>query len=143
MSENKSQVVKKPTHLEQSEYARTIYRITPGPSIKKEDLIDPDYWAHVALGLRPGDHVEAVPEDRHYYAELFVLASAKNWAKVKLMRYVELIEDNDDSVEEGFDVKWAGRAKWRVLRGQDVLSEGHDTKPQAMGWLAEHKKDIR
>lgn len=142
MKEEK-RAVKKPTNIEESTYARSIYQVKPEISATVKDLLEPDYWAHVAKQLRAGDRIEAVPDDRHYYAEFFVLAASTNWAKLILLREVTLIKDNEKTVTDGFEIGFAGPHKWRVTMGSDVISKGHDDKDSAAKWLAEHLKDIR
>lgn len=142
MSEEKKKV-KKPTNIENAEYARTVYQVKPEISVTVKDMLEPDYWAHVAKTLRAGDRIEAVPEDRHYFAEFFVLAASTNWAKLVLLRETTLIKDNEKSVTDGFSIGFAGPHKWRVTRGQEVLSKGHDDKDAAARWLSDHLKDLK
>ena len=130
--------VRKPTSIEESTYARTIYQVKPEISVTVKDLLEPDYWAHVAKRLRAGDRIEAIPDDRHYYAEFFVLAASTNWAKLVLLREITLIKDNEKSVTDGFSIGFAGPHKWRVTRGEEILSKGHDDKDSAARWLTEH-----
>jgi hypothetical protein len=142
MSNQKESPRKQPTALDLVEYTRTMYEVTPAAGVEAEHLEDPSYWAHVAYRLRPGDRIEAIPADRHYFAELFVLASARNWAKVVLIRFNELIPDSEPSKEDGYLVDWSGRSKWRIVQGDEVLSQNHDTKELALEWLKEHKKEL-
>jgi hypothetical protein len=135
--------VKKPTTIEESTYARTIYQVKPEITVTVEDLLQPDYWAHVAKQLRAGDRIEAIPDDRHYFAEFFVLAASTNWAKLVLLREVVLIKDHEKTVTDGFSVGFAGPHKWRVTQGSEVLSKGHDDKDAAANWLANHLKEIK
>jgi len=145
MSEKQAEVVavKKPINIEEAVSARNIWQVKPEIAVKPTDLLDPDYWAHVARRMRAGDRVEAVPEDRHYFAEFFVLAASTNWAKLVLIREVTLIKDNEKTVLDGFSVAFAGAHKWRVTRGDEVLSKGHDDKDSASKWLAENMKDLK
>ena len=103
--------VKKPTTIEESTYARTVYQVKPEISVTVKDLLEPDYWAHVAKQLRAGDRIEAIPDDRHYFAEFFVLAASTNWAKLVLLREVTLIKDNEKTESNGFSIGFAGPHK--------------------------------
>lgn len=127
-------------HVKQAEFTRTIWQITP--SVEVEELLNPDYWVHVSKNFKAGDRIEAIPEDRHYFAELFVLAASKNFIKVILLRAHVLIADPKPVEEEGYTIKFAGRAKWRVIQGKKVLKEGLDSKEEAEKWLKEHKKEM-
>jgi len=135
--------VKRPTNIEESTYARTVWQVKPEIAATVKDLLDPDYWAHVARRFRAGDRVEAIPDDRHYYAEFFVLAASTNWAKLILLREVTLIEDNEKTVTDGFSIGFGGAHKWRVTRGDEILSKGHDDKDSAAKWLADNLKDLK
>tara|TARA_Y100000310_G_C20483146_1_gene715658 strand:+ start:505 stop:921 length:417 start_codon:yes stop_codon:yes gene_type:complete len=134
--------VKRPTNIEESTYARTVWQVKPEIKVEIEDLLDPNYWAHVASRLKAGDRIEAIPDDRHYYAEFFVLAASNNWAKLVLLRKETLIKDHEKTVNEGFTVEFAGNHKWRVKQGDEILSKGHDDKDAASKWLAEKMKEL-
>ena len=135
--------VKRPTNIEEAVAARNVWQVKPEIAVTVKDLLDPNYWAHVARRMRAGDRVEAVPDDRHYFAEFFVLAASSNWVKLVLMREVTLIKDNEKTVTEGFTVAFAGAHKLRVTRGDEVLSKGHDDKEAASKWLADNLKDLQ
>jgi hypothetical protein len=133
-----------PTNTELAEYEGNTWQVTPVRGVKLEDLLNPEYWAHIAYRFRAGDRIIAIPPDRSYFVELFVLAASKNWAKVVLMREVILIEDSeDDKPVDGFVVEFKGKDKWRVLQGNEILSKDHDDKKAAEKWLLAHKKEVR
>lgn len=134
--------VKRPTTIEESSYARTIWQVKPENAVTIEDLLDANYWAHVANRMRAGHRIEAIPEDRHYFAEFFVLAASTNWAKLILLREVTLIKDNKPIEKEGYIVKFAGKHKWRVEKDGEILSKNHDDQKSAASWLANHIKDM-
>jgi len=136
-----TQAVKKPTMVEEVALARNVWQVKPDISCKIEDLLDPNYWAHVARSFRAGDRIEAVPEDRHYFAEFFVIGASSNWAKIVLLRHQVLIKDNESLSKDGYIVKWAGSHKWRVEKDGEILSKGHDDQKSAAAWLANHTKD--
>ena len=135
--------VTKPTSIFEATYKRTVWCVTPPSDVEPKDLLESDYWAHVAKRFTAGDRIEAVPEDRHYFAEFFVLAAATNWAKVVLLREETLIKDNETSVTDGYSIGFAGPHKWRVTMGSDVLSKGHDDRGSAAKWLEEHLKVVK
>lgn len=136
------QAVKRPTNIEEAVAARNIWQVKPEIAAEIEDLLDPNYWAHVARRMRAGDRIEAVPDDRHYYAEFFVLAASTNWAKLILIRKVTLIKDNAPIEKAGYIVKFAGKHKWRVEKDGEILSKNHDDQKSAAAWLADHIKDM-
>jgi hypothetical protein len=144
MTEEKEsrKAVRRPTTIDESSYARTIWQLKPAPDVEVEDLLDSNYWAHIAKKMRAGDRIEAIPDDRHYFAELFVLGASSNWAKVILLRKHVLIEDNKRIEKEGYIVKFAGQHKWRVEKDGQILSKGHDDQKSAAAWLSNHIKDM-
>ncbi len=142
-SKVEKRAVKRPTTISESSYASITWHVQPEIAVTVEDLLDPGYWAHVANRMKAGHRIIAVPDDRHYFAEFFVLAASTNWAKVVLLREKTLIEDNEKTETEGYLIGFAGAHKWRVTRGAEVISKGHDDKDAAAKWLAENLKDLR
>lgn len=135
-----------PTTMELEDYVNNTWRVMPKRGHKVEDMLKPEYWAHISGRMRAGDRIVAVPNDRSYFVEFFVLAASKNWAKVVLMRECTIIEDSEDSPaekEDEFAIGFAGAHKWRVTQGDEILSKDHDDKESAEAWLKEHKKEIK
>jgi len=141
-SKAEKKAVKRPTNIEESSYARTVWQVKPEIAATVDDLLDQNYWAHVAHRMRAGHRIEAIPADRHYFAEFFVLAASTNWAKVILLRKVDLIKDNQSIEKEGYIVKFAGQHRWRVEKDGSILSKDHDDQKSAAAWLANHIKDM-
>lgn len=134
--------VKKPIVIEDAGYVRNIWHVKPDNNTKVEDILKPEYWAHLSKKLKAGDLIQLVPADRHYFVEVFVLASANNWAKVVPLRHEILVEDNDDSQVDGYVVQYAGGHQWRVKQGDEILTKGHEDKASASNWLINHMKEI-
>jgi hypothetical protein len=144
MTEKVEKRITKPVTIEMAEYNRSIWVVKPTIETEVEDLLDHNYWAHIAKRLKPGDRIEALPEDRHYFAEFIVIACASNWAKIKLLRSVVLIEDNDKTEIDGYTIKWAGpRDRFRVMAGDEIISKGHGDKESAMQALNDHMKIVK
>lgn len=76
--------------LKLAEHARNLFSVSLEPAEKFEDLLDPAYWAHIAAKLRVHDRVEVVAADGTWFAELIVSATANTWAKMSVLRFVEL-----------------------------------------------------
>ena len=140
---DKAKAVRKPTNLEEDVVARKIWCVTPEVAVTVKDMLNPKYWAHVARMLRAGERIEAVPADRHYFAEFFVLGASDNWAQVILLRETVLIKDNKQTTSGGYTVGWNATDKWRVTQDGNVLTTGHDDKKAAEKWLKEHKETVR
>lgn len=145
-----------PPRLRAAEFERTIYTATPEHGTVFEDMLKPQYWANVAYKFKPGDRIEITAENGDWFAELMVVAAARLWAKVAVLRYVELAEAkltegqaaSDlvglDPVDD-YEVKWSGPSvKWRVLRKADnhPLRDGFQTKDEAENWLKDYVKAV-
>lgn len=132
--------------IKQAEFVRNIWAVTPEINTKFEDLKKPSYWAHVAAKLHPSDRIEVVSEDSTYFAELYVVSCGRNWAKVSVLRFIELEEDQADMTQsETHKVEWVGgSAKARVVRLEDnaVIKEGFQNKAEAAKWLEGHQKSL-
>jgi len=52
-----------------------------------EDILRPDYWANIAMHLRPhgGDEITVVCEDMSFRAHLWVVNAGHTWANVQLI----------------------------------------------------------
>lgn len=127
--------------FKQAEYVRNVWAVTPEDGVTLDQVLEPSFWAHVAANLKPWDKIEVRAEDGTYYAELIVLQAARSWAKVRMIHQVELDEapaENNDV--PGYHVKFAGRAKWRVIRKVDneVIHQGAACEQEAKDWLTEH-----
>lgn len=121
-----------------AEFSRNLWTVTPEPGTAFETVLKPEYWAHVAKKLRRGDRIEVLSEDNSYFAELIVLSAAPLWAKVAVLRNVELATaPKAEASQDDFEIKHRGKMKWSVLRKSDkaILKEGLDTREQAEAWL--------
>ena len=127
-------------HFKQAEHLRNIWCVQAERTVTQEEFLDETYWAHVAQMLRTGDRIEIMPEDNAYFAELMVLATGRLYAQVELMRYIEFDKPSPQaSAESEYLINWGGSiSKFRVLRGDDVISEGHETEKAALRWRDGH-----
>lgn len=117
-----------------------------------EDLLKPECWAHVAQLLRPGYRIEVLAEDGSYFAELLVVSAGRLWAKVAVLRKIDLTEAVGEAPAQGADtvmsIMWSGpHSKFRVIRqnasgGKDVMRDGFETREEASVWMAEHIKAL-
>ena len=120
------------TNLKEAEFVRPVYCATIPFGTLPEDLLKPEYWAHVATHLRPWARIEARAEDGTWFAEYIVLSVDRTWARVRMLaKYNLTSQDTSISQAEkisksGFEIKWCGGAKWSVIRTVDsaVMKEG-------------------
>ncbi len=136
-----------PSRLVLAEHARNIWDIKTETTTKPEDCEAVGYWAHIAQYLKAGDRIEVQCEDGSWFAEFLVRDSGVNWAKVALLRKVDLgtFAPEKQVVLPGHSVSWGGtHVLWRVIRDADkkVLKDKLKTEGDAFGWLAGYAKQI-
>jgi hypothetical protein len=130
-----------PSRLQFAEHARTEWFVVPEFGTPFEALLDPAYWAHVAVQLKPCAEIIVHAEDGAYYGRLLVRDAGRLYASVAKLEYIELQKIDvleGSSFPPGYEVKFRGPIqKWCVLRGKDVLKDGQ-SKDAATQWLREH-----
>lgn len=137
------------TRFGQADYARNIWLAKPDHQTDPKDLLKPEFWLHVAAVVKVLDRIEVIPESGEYFAELIVVDQSKTSLRVRLLRFVPLIEGSgaettgeDVSNDPDFEVAWRGGAKWTVLRKVDKVMIYRDmpSRDAALAKLAEHVK---
>lgn len=118
-----------------------------------EDVLHPQYWAHVAETFTRDTWgfaiIELIWEDGSKYMEVMVVSSGQNFAKVKELRFIDLSgqEEDGEYTEQNpdFEVKHRGGAKWSVIRKADneVLIDKLSSKIEADKWLDDHLKAMK
>lgn len=143
-TEQKKKPIKmhKPGTIERAEYAMTTHVAVPGDDISVEDMLDPNYWGHVATTLKPGDIIWAIPKDRRYFAEFLVMGRGKLWTKVRLLRQNDFTKDSLPELKHKYVVEFIEEDQWRVRLGQNVISRGHNEEMDANEWLKKHKEEL-
>lgn len=146
MTDTKLNAFMSPSQFREYAHVNRLWRCNPEVATSFEDLFRPEYWAHVAATVLAGDRIEALAEDMSYFAELLVVDASRNWVKVKLLRKVELTEEEAEPlvVDEEYEVKWRGNRRWSVVRRVDgaVLQENLASKAEGYAWLADHQKKV-
>lgn len=129
------------------DHVSTRYDALIAQGVSPEQLVNPAFWAHHAVRLRPMDEIRARAADGTWMAQLVVLDCSRTWAKVKLLRMDHLttadVALTEASIAErkafidGHDIVLRGQHKWCVVRRQDkvVVQEDLGTKDAAKAWL--------
>lgn len=129
--------------VKDAEVVRRVLMHTPEMGVNYEDVLAAEYWTHAASKLHPGCHIEVVPEDAIWFAELFVTAVGRNWATVTPLRFVELAEQPKPAeAADKFSIEWKGQNKKHcVIRKSDssLIKEGFQDKKSAQLWLDEYE----
>lgn len=128
-----------------AEYARQRHHVVPEEGTKFEDLQKEEYWAAVAYMFKPCDIIEVHAEDGSYYAELYIRACGRNWAKVAVLNKTALEPVEAKVTRPEFETAWKGPArKFGVVRVSDgeIIKDGFDTREQAADYIKGHVKAL-
>lgn len=118
----------------------SVWVAAPPAGVTLEDVLKPEYWAHVARVLRPLAKICIFPEDGSWEAELRVRDAGDRWANVSLIRHQPWGAKSDIAADGRFRIEWAGpHHKYRILRlaDQTVMESGFTTKEAAYARLPE------
>lgn len=138
---------RKVTQMEQPrfkgvEFMRSEYLCTAHPNTTPEDLLAPEYWAHISAQLRPRDRIEAWANDGSWMAEYVVLEAGRNWARLHLLQVYHFTSGDQAMTQADamspYEITFRGpHAKWSVVRKSDrqVVHEGAETARAAAEWL--------
>ena len=132
------------SQLKQAEFVRTAYAATPEHGASVDDILVPEFWAHVAKQFKPGDRIEVKPDGADWLAELYVLKTDVHGLHVALLNKYDLVPANTAPVvanDDEYEINFGGAAKWRVIRKSDreVMVKGLGSKAECESWLAEQK----
>ena len=130
------------------EYKNKIYKVDAPADHVLEDMLQPNYWAHVARVLRTGDEVIVVSEDNVWRAHFHILNAGDNWANVYCLKFDEMskIFEMPADADTSYIVEHSGNFhKWRVRKkGEDkALVAQLVTRDEALKWLADYKKTLK
>lgn len=142
-----------PNELWPFEHISTRHDARVAQGVSPESLLDPAYWAHHAVKLRPMDEIRARAEDGTWIGYYVVLDCSRTWAKVQCIAFHNL-STRDVSVTQSsasevallmaaHSVIHRGPHRWSVVRNADkaVLLEGKQQKEDAVAWLEDYAKD--
>ena len=133
-----------------AQYVSINYVATPDYGVTLAEVLDESYWGHVARELKAGYTIEVMPEGLPYYAKLIVVHAEPTRAIVKLLSFVDLVNEMPKpetapivKVVElgGFKAERNGR--WfRVVRESDgeVMKGAFTSMAAAEEWAAANLK---
>lgn len=125
--------------IKPSDFIRTVWSAQPEPGTTLNDMLQPEYWAHVSKTLKQGDRIEVTDAGNAWFAELFVRSASDNGAKVVVLRS-QVFDTPAPKADDGqpFEVKHRGGAGWSVIRKSDktVVFEKGATRDEAEAALA-------
>lgn len=136
----------KPTRLQLAEHTSRLFSHTPKPGVSFDDLLDPDYWTHVAPQMQVGNRIDVMAPDLSWWGQLLVRDVGRRDAVVHKMIYVEMGEaESAMTTEDPYEVKWRGPArKFSVIRRSDkeVIRDEFEMKEQALRWIKNHMQSL-
>jgi hypothetical protein len=149
-----------PTKSLRSEYAHSRHDVSVKPGVTLAHCIEPKFWAHLAARFRVHDVIEVIAEDGSFEMDLRVMAIVQprpgedgdSWVKVRAIRFCgpdgvgifdQIISavDADSPDEDGYQIRFHGRAKFSIHRFGDSVEEGISTKEAAFARLAEIRRE--
>ncbi|WP_227136737.1 hypothetical protein [Kosakonia radicincitans] len=124
-----------PSRLKLAEHARNTFRVTADQGQTIDLFKNPAAWAHIAYQFKAGDKVEVFASDRTWYAEGIVTSVKQLAATVEFVVYQQFGVAEPETKDDGkpYYIKFAGPAKWRVIRKEDdeVMEGNIQTKEEA------------
>jgi hypothetical protein len=125
------------------EFARQTHHVVPEHGTKFEDILTEAYWSMVAYKLNPCDIIEIHAEDGSYYAQLYVRAAGKNWAKVSPIVFAQFDKSETKQGASEYEVAWKGPHRmFAVIRVADneIIKDGFKAKELAEDYMKSHSK---
>ncbi len=131
------------------EYRVQDWFVTPEIGTNVEDMLNPEYWAHVAGRMKPLDNIEVYAEDGSFFARLIVLSCNRVQANVQLLfahklggdEAVDVTKSVDDS--NSLEYGWGGPVgKHRVVRKSDkqIIKDGFTSKQEALDYIRDYSQ---
>lgn len=132
------------SNLQSVEYVRNVFRTVPPQGHSLDDVLAPNYFAHLAPKLKIGDRIEVLPETMEYFAELLVVRSERFTVHTALVNRVELATPEMPVTElEGHTVQWKGpNRKWSILRGDAIIKDSFTSRGDAQAALLDLLKRV-
>lgn len=127
--------------IESAEFKRNVWRAHPEEGTPYETVLGEAYWAHQARQFRPGDRIEVLPDEMHYFAELLVIAAGATWARVVELSRRELGVAAVPDKRMDYTVAWRGvHRKFAVVRTVDgaIIKDGFSQQQDAELALLQH-----
>jgi len=116
--------------------------------LTKEDLENPDLWAHVARSMVMGCDVRCIADDMSFVAFGICTFAQGASVKIKIYSFTELDEVNYDEMNDDaakFIIKLRGPKKWCLVNNEngDIVKEDIPTQLEAMRELTDYQKALR
>lgn len=136
-----------PARFSLAEQKNQHWCLTAEEGTKIEKVLEPSFYANVAVQVRQYDKVFVRVDSGEWYAELLVTSCGRNWAKVHPLGYIEFAKLQDSESKGGgkpadeYFAKFRGpHLKWCALRTADneCLKDGMESKQEAENWISSY-----
>lgn len=104
-----------------AEFSRAVYQVVPEHGVAWEQVLQPEFWAHVARRVKRYDRIEVIAEDGSYYGDLLVTDTRRGGLIVEPLFFkglegpAERVIDMDD-----YEIRYKGKHwQWTVIRKSD------------------------
>lgn len=135
-----------PQRMGLAEHRRQDWVVNAAAGTTREDVLNPQYWAHMAAQMQPYDRIDVRLETGEWMLELLVGGVGRNWAQVHLLHQHELTKIADAMPRAQLHiVEWKGpQRKWAVIRLSDgaIIQDGKQSRAEAQAWMEHHEKVI-
>lgn len=126
-----------PTALRRTDYAYSSYTFIAAPEHSAEFASTPEFFQHVAAGLKARDVLEVIAADNSFEVRLRVLRAGKGVLSLRRIGYIGPDEARTTTTESGrLTVGWGGpKHQWRIVDNgtKQPVATGFATKEEAEG----------
>lgn len=117
------------------EFAHNTWCDNVEHGVEYEDILKPEYWVHIARGVKVGDHIQARALDGSFFAWLMIEAVTNTGVYVSEIFLRNKPGVIDKPSLDDFVVQFVpkGDDRWRIVRTSDkvVVDRGYPDKPSA------------
>lgn len=117
------------------------YHAVVDPGTTRADLENPAFWAHHAKTFRRNDLIHVDCADGSFDATLKVRVVGVKAVSMHVRHFAQLEAVDPEALQlpSGYTIGWGGDIdKFRVLRGNDLLKSGFESRHLAQTWLTNH-----
>jgi hypothetical protein len=133
-----------PQRMGLAEQLRQDWVVNAEEGTTVEEVLDPQYWAHMAVQMQPMDRIDVRLETGEWMLELLVINTGRNWAQVNLLHKYELVQRSETlPAAQKHRIEWKGpQLKWAVIRVADneVIHKELASKAAAAEWLGSYER---
>lgn len=131
--------------IREQEFIRNLWIATVEAGTTKKDVMEPDFWAYVAIKFKPYDRIEIRTDDSEWFGEFLITSCDRTFATLFELSYYKLGTKAVPSKHSLYEYKWGGPyGKHGIVRTSDsaMMVNKLDTKKEALDWLTQHEETI-